>query len=213
MPHGDSTTYIRTYSGAKYWPLDPRPEDVRLIDIAHSLANQCRFTGHTRKRYSIAEHVCRMAMWAAEGLDIPRCPLWGPEFHLLPAYMFAELVLHHDDPEAYLNDLSRPVKHSPQLAEYRNADAENEAVINKTFGLYYSPAVSKEIKDLDRRMLSTEQSQLMRGSMSFPQSAPLPIKLKCWGPARAKYTYLWLHFRFNGLGRWETFKAIWKERM
>lgn len=47
---------MQTFSGALYWPMDPRPEDVNILDIAHSLSMQCRYTGHVSKFYSVAEH-------------------------------------------------------------------------------------------------------------------------------------------------------------
>ena len=41
--------WIITYRGAAIEPLDPDPEHIHIEDIAHSLANQCRFTGHVRR--------------------------------------------------------------------------------------------------------------------------------------------------------------------
>jgi hypothetical protein len=47
---------ILTFSGHRFWPLDPRPHDIRIEDISHALANQSRFGGHCRIFYSIAQH-------------------------------------------------------------------------------------------------------------------------------------------------------------
>lgn len=46
--------WIQTYTNKQFWPLDPRPEDVCIEDIAHALSLQCRFTGHVREFYSTA---------------------------------------------------------------------------------------------------------------------------------------------------------------
>ena len=51
-PHGS----ITTFSGVLFWPLLPNPDDIRIADIAHALSQQCRFAGHTRTFYSVAEH-------------------------------------------------------------------------------------------------------------------------------------------------------------
>ncbi len=84
--------YIATYTGKQFYPLDPRPEDVCLEDIAHSLSNLCRFTGHTDtdRFYSVAQHsvICSTIV--------------APEAALL--------ALLHDAAEAYLGDISRPLK-------------------------------------------------------------------------------------------------------
>lgn len=35
--------WIQTYTGRMFWPLDPRPEEIWIEDIAHALSLQCRF--------------------------------------------------------------------------------------------------------------------------------------------------------------------------
>ena len=86
---------ILTRSGRIFYPLDPRPQDVDLGDIAHALANKCRFTGHTEPFYSVAQHsllVCHIL--GALRAD-PLTRLWG---------------LLHDAAEAYLPDVAAPIK-------------------------------------------------------------------------------------------------------
>lgn len=48
--------WIQTFTGRRFWPLDPRPEDVCIEDIAHALSLKCRFGGHCTRFYSVAEH-------------------------------------------------------------------------------------------------------------------------------------------------------------
>ena len=50
---GDFTSMI---CGGAFWPLDPIPEEVHLEDIAHALSMQCRWGGHVRQFYSVAQH-------------------------------------------------------------------------------------------------------------------------------------------------------------
>src|ERR1017187_10636100 len=80
-PHGS----ITTFSGIHFWPLLPNPADIRIEDIAHALSNQCRFAGHAREFYSVAEHSVRVSQ-----LCPPEDALWG---------------LLHDASEAYLTDV------------------------------------------------------------------------------------------------------------
>jgi hypothetical protein len=46
-----SAPFIETYTGRAFWPLEPKVEDVTIIDIAHHLSNQCRYSGATENFY------------------------------------------------------------------------------------------------------------------------------------------------------------------
>ena len=48
--------WIQTFTGRQFWPLDPHVDEIYIEDIAHSLSMQCRFTGHSLRFYSVAEH-------------------------------------------------------------------------------------------------------------------------------------------------------------
>lgn len=48
---------IQTFTGHVFHPLNPREDDIFLVDVAHALGNKARFTGHTRRLYSTAEQV------------------------------------------------------------------------------------------------------------------------------------------------------------
>jgi uncharacterized protein len=82
--------WIQTYTGKQFWPLSPLPEDIVIEDIAHALSMQCRFGGHVRTFYSVAQHSVHVSL-----LVEPQYALWG---------------LLHDAAEAYLVDLPRPIK-------------------------------------------------------------------------------------------------------
>ena len=86
-------TWTQTYKGLKFFPLDPKPEDVCIEDIAHHLAIKCRFGGATQVPYSVAEHSVRVS----------EC--------LVPLGHRLQLVgLLHDAAEAYLPDWPAPIK-------------------------------------------------------------------------------------------------------
>jgi uncharacterized protein len=127
-------------SGKKFWPLDPRPEDVDIEDIAHSLSIMNRFQGHSRWPYSVAKHSYECCVAAPTGFEL-------------------ELLLH-DATEAYISDLIRPVKR--MIPRYREIeDRIYREAIAPAFGL---PLVqSKTVKEIDNRMLVTEASVLCEG--------------------------------------------------
>jgi hypothetical protein len=89
-------TIIETFSGVGFDLLSPKPGDVRLKDIAHSLAHLNRFVGHTGKGYSVAEH--SLWVWLVVSLEHP------------DDYALQLEALLHDAQEAYIGDLSGPLK-------------------------------------------------------------------------------------------------------
>lgn len=131
------TAWIQTRSGVLMNPLNPDPATLTLEDIAHALSQQCRFTGHTRTFYSIAEHSVRVAR------------LVPPEDRLA--------ALLHDATEAYLCDIATPVK--AQLPGYAEAEDRLARVIAEKWGVAYP--WPDTVKAADRLMLHTEAKHLM----------------------------------------------------
>ncbi len=135
-----SADWIMTFNGREFSPLNPRPEDVNIMDIAHSLAMQCRFTGHTRGFYSVAEHAIMVS-----NICDPKDALWG---------------LLHDATEAYLVDLPRPLKrHSSLGSEYQKIESKLQAVICQAFWL--SPQQPESVSIADKVALGIEARDLM----------------------------------------------------
>lgn len=106
---------IQTFSGIRFWPLDPRLEDIRIEDIAHALSMQCRFTGHTKLFWSVAEHSLLVAALVPPNLRLA--------------------ALLHDASEAYLADVSRPLKTQPEFDFYRMAEKRLMGLIGERFGV------------------------------------------------------------------------------
>ena len=61
---------ITTYTGIHMNPLDPRPEDFRIEDIAHALPLICRGNGHVKTFFSVGQHCINCAR-EAEALKLP----------------------------------------------------------------------------------------------------------------------------------------------
>ena len=107
--------WMQTYTGRQFWPLDPRPEEVVIEDIARALSMQCRFAGHCAKFYSVADHSVRVSMLADENSTL------------------ALAGLLHDAAEAYVVDVPRPLKRF--LPGYKEIEREVARAIEKRFGL------------------------------------------------------------------------------
>lgn len=171
--------WMQTASGRQFWPLDPRPSEIYLEDIAHSLAHQCRYAGHCREFYSVAQH----SVLVSHAVP-PEHALWG---------------LLHDASEAYLVDVPRPVK--PFLPGYREAEAAVMRAVCVRFGLPFE--MPGTVKVADERVLADEKHQLMADgpctwNLRYP---PLGILIDPLPPAEAKALFL---ERFERLEAWSS---------
>ena len=108
-------SWIQTYTGKRFWPLSPEKGEICIEDVAWALSNMPRFTGHTSRFYSVAEHSIMVAR-----LCPPRLKLAG---------------LLHDASEAYLCDIASPVKHHPEFEFYRRTEKTLQAQIYETLGV------------------------------------------------------------------------------
>jgi 5'-deoxynucleotidase YfbR-like HD superfamily hydrolase len=133
--------WIQTFTGRRFWPLAPRVSDVCIEDIAHALSNLCRFTGHTLKFYSVAQHSL-LCSYIVPPVD----SLWA---------------LFHDAAEAYLVDFPRPVKYHPSFRQaYGDAEDRLARVIAEAFSLGWP--MPDSVKRADRVLLETERRDVMR---------------------------------------------------
>ena len=131
--------YITTYSGIQFYPLNPRVEDINIVDVAHHLSNICRFTGACREFYSVAQH----SIYVSQMCD-PEHALRG---------------LLHDATEAYLSDIAGPVKHADGFSFYREAEKVLDMAICTKFGLPHE--MHESVKTADKRVFATEVRDLM----------------------------------------------------
>lgn len=160
--------WLQTYSGGSFYPLDPRAEEMRIVDIAHSLSLQCRYAGHCLQFYSVAEHSILLARHVA-----PEHKLWA---------------LLHDASEAYLVDVPRPIK--GDLIGYREIERKIMSVIASRFDLRGD--MPAEVHDVDIRICVDEKAQNMSpGPMwGIDGLEPLGIELQFWSPSEAEAVFL-----------------------
>lgn len=131
---------MQTRSGRQYWPLDPRPDDVDLGDIAAHLSKICRFGGAVSRFYSVAEHSVIVS-------------------RLVPNWLETAALLH-DAAEAYCQDIVRPIKRF--LPKYAEIEARNERAIFERFSVpRLDPDDRDAIKHADNAALLAEQAAFM----------------------------------------------------
>lgn len=136
-------SWIETYTAKRFDFANLDANDISILDIAHALSNICRFTGHCRDFYSVAEHCVIMSKMGH----------WTSDVQKFEALM-------HDAHEAYIGDMSAPLKYvSP---EFKAFEKRVETVVRRRFGL--PEQLSPEIKNADIRMLAMEAKDVMHGN-------------------------------------------------
>lgn len=172
--------WMQTITGRAFYPMSPRVEDIDPTDIAHALGMQCRYNGHVKRFYSVAEHCALMSDWALANLGETD----------QEARRFALAALLHDATEAYIGDMVRPLKlHMPA---FRAIDDELVALVYRRFGLVFD-TVPTEVTVIDARILLDEREVLLTAppqSWGLGDLQPLGVKVKCWAPETAKWEYL-----------------------
>ena len=131
---------IHTFTGKQIDPCHPAPDALCIEDIAHALSLVCRAGGHFRQYYSVCQHCVACAAEAkARGMS-RRVQL---------------LCLLHDSSEAYLADITRPVK--AQLPQYGDYEARLQGLIYETFaGGTPTADEQKQLSSVDDCMLRAE---------------------------------------------------------
>ena len=166
-------TWMQTYSGNRFYPLDPRAEEVDIADIAHGLAMTCRYGGHAMRYYSVAEHAVLVSMYVDQ--------------------RFAREALLHDSAEAYIGDMIRPLKHTPEMLEFRKAEDLIERAVFVRFGIEQTEESRIAVKTIDDRILVDEIGALMRcPSMYQAHSAmqPLGANIAALVPSHAEHVFV-----------------------
>jgi uncharacterized protein len=179
LPPRCESTYIQVHTGRKFWPANPDPADLDIRDIAHALALMNRYNGHTKRPLSVAQHSVLCSL---------RCPD-EPRWALL-----------HDATEAYLPDVTRPVKRL--LPQFDDIETRLMRVIADRYGLVWP--MPECVKHIDTVMLVTERRDVL-ATPPIPWAGgagidPLPERIVPWPWEEAERAFL---LRFAELFPWE----------
>lgn len=156
-------------SGNYFDFLDPENSTFTIEDIATGLSNTCRFAGQCSRFYSVAQHSVIVS------------------HHVPLAFAFAGLM--HDAPEAFIGDVSKPLKDI--LPDYRALEERISAAVLGRFNL--PGKTPPEVKEIDVAMLAAEQKQLMRNRDDWNYTRgrkPLDIEIPPMGPREARAKFL-----------------------
>jgi hypothetical protein len=168
---GRSGDWMQTWTGRRFYPADPRPEDVDIVDVAHALAHVSRYGGHCQF-YSVAEHSVLVS-------------------HMVPPE-YALIGLLHDAPEAYIADVIRPVKRILTRENlYFSLEQRIWEVIARRYGV--AATLPEAVKVADTSICIVEQRALHPRAQAwdftgFP--APSGVRIRCWPPRDALRQFL-----------------------
>ncbi len=143
---------ILTSTGIRFDVLKPDPNAIHLEDIAHALSHLCRFGGHCRSFYSVAEH----STLVAKAVRVRHEDDLG----------LARWALLHDASEAYVVDVPRPAKR--QLPQYQEMEDAIQQAVAKRFNLPWP--MPEEVHRADTDLLALE----LRAYMPVQEDGRLP---------------------------------------
>jgi len=135
---------ISTHTGRAFRPLDPKPEQIALADLAHGLSNVCRGAGQTAFFYSVALHSIHVTEELARNDHGDRVQLYG---------------LLHDAAEAYVTDVPSPLKR--HLPGYREIEDDIQDAVWGAFDVEPpTDAQYRAVKRADRALGQYELPEL-----------------------------------------------------
>lgn len=163
--------WIKCHSGTKIDIFKPKQDQILIEDISHALSRLCRFNGHVKNYYCVAQH----SVFVSKIVD----QKWALE------------ALMHDCAEAFLGDICTPLK--KHLLKYYEYEEVMERAIARKFGLSRCKECLKQVKLADQLALVTEARDLLQNEDSLCTYAPvdpLPITVKPWGIEKSKREFL-----------------------
>jgi uncharacterized protein len=144
---------IRTYKRKWVNVFEPTSEMFDIEDIAHALSYQCRFGGHLKKYYSVANHSIYCSVRAREKNLSKRLQL---------------TALMHDCSEAYLVDIPRPIK--KLFTQYKEIENSLMTTLSQIYDFDWP--LPQEIHDIDNEALQAEWNYLM---IEKPNTIPILV--------------------------------------
>jgi hypothetical protein len=167
---------IKTSRGSYFDIKSPGDSYFVIEEIAHALSHICRFTGHTKKFYSVAQHSVLCSISDGD---------------------FAFERLMHDAQEAFIGDVSSPLKRL--LPCYHAIETDIENAISSQYRLNKSESASREVEFSDLTLLATEKRDLMISHADDDEQwkwldglliAPLECPIRAWTSIQSKHAFL-----------------------
>lgn len=172
-----SGNVIQTYTGGFFDYDGPERSQINIQDIAHSLAQKCRFNGHTKLFYSVAEHSHLCYIYLKELKDEN-----DKKLKISPKTLMYALL--HDAAEMVISDIPAPFKDTiPEIGQKEDRYLE---VILDLLELDLEDADKNLVKQADRYMLLREARELLNPATNFRY---------VWGPYINKHNDIYQEIR------------------
>ena len=167
--------HITLYSGIHFNPKNFTEYDFQATDIAHSLALTCRFRGHSKRFYSVAEHSCHVHDFV---------------YGLTEDYRQAAAALFHDAAEAYVGDTPGPLK-TDLIRE------EERKILRCIFSKFCRPytSIPDIVNQIDKNILHDEMHLLF----DVDAEPIVGAHIQCWEWQKAEKEFL---RRYQALKTW-----------
>lgn len=166
-------TDIKLHSGEYFDFLNPEACSFKIEDIAWGLSNICRFNGHVKQFYSVAQHSVHVAQ-------------------LLPRHLQLQGLLH-DAAEAFIGDVTKPLKEL--LPGYKHIEQAVEAALTKAYGLPKN--LDESVKLADIIMLRTEQRDIVGADADkwhwSEGVLPQERTISAWSPKDSYNAFLFMY--------------------
>jgi len=146
--------WIATYSGQKVWPLDPRADEIHYDDVCIGLAREGRYGNQSREVYSVGTHSVIVSQFVEQ---FARERGWSED----DALMAAREGLMHDASEAYIGDVTRPLKRQHVMRGYRRVEDRWWRAVCERFEIHPTPESTMLVKEVDTRIMIDEIDALM----------------------------------------------------
>jgi len=159
--------WILTYTGIKLSYTSLTEDMINIEDIAQALSMTVRFNGHCNRYYSVAEHSVLVSH------------LVDPEH--------AKEGLMHDASEAYLGDVTKPLKQL--LPDYQVIEEQFEKIIAQKFKLRYP--WNADVKKWDNKILADEAVEFHDSyNNDWGIGSPIGLDIVGYSPEFAKVQFM-----------------------
>lgn len=192
--------WAATWTGKRFYLLDPRVEDMCIEDGAHHLARLCRYGGAIKGEwYSVAEHSWLLAMYVLN-LSVWDKLFDGTDNRFEMRRLYAYWMLMHDIGETWYGDVRRPIKNSNPTITVEMEKTDRVAATKWNIP-HPHPAW---MKDLDERIVMDEKLALItpaEDGTPWVQEVrglkPLGVDIRGWNPTIAETAFLSLFNQLN----------------
>lgn len=181
-PHTIPMSYITTYTGKHFAPVNPDMTQVDIQDIAHALSMICRGNGHVKTFFSVGQHCINAAREAIKRGYSQRVIL---------------ACLLHDACECYMSDVPRPLK--PSMPEYVHIEEHLlDLIYEKFLGSTLTEEENKMVKQIDNDLLYYDLKELLNECSDGPApNLHIELNYEFIPFEYVKQTYLELYHQYK----------------